>query len=91
MQLADIPTPPISHSRPVISGFPLFTSCSVLATIVNNVRFTVRINYDQTCNNVEIEKKICCFSLIVLFIAQNVEIAKFFFFINLLYLKIIVL
>ena len=54
----------------------------MLAIIVNNPCFTATINYHQTGSDVEIEKKIYCFSLIVLFIAQNIEITKFVFFIK---------
>ena len=38
---------------------------------------TITINYHQTGNNVDTEK-ICYFSLVILFIAQNIEITKLF-------------
>jgi len=63
----------------------LLPACSVLAIIVYNDRFTIVVNYNQARNSVEIEKKFCCFSLLVLFIAQNIEITNLFF-INMLYL-----
>ena len=38
---------------------------------------TITINYHRTGNNVDTEK-ICYFSLVILFIVQNIEITKLF-------------